>query len=67
MIVTVSVPHDAGSAWTIEDLDHTPDDGSRYEIADGRLVVSPAPAVRHGKANHCLGEVLRRQTRPESR
>jgi Uma2 family endonuclease len=61
MTVTVSAPHDAGSAWTIEDLDHTPDDGNRYEIADGRLVVSPAPAVRHGKANHRLGEALRRQ------
>ena len=61
MTVTVSAPHDAGSAWTIEDLDHTPDDGNRYEIADGSLVVSPAPAVRHGNVNDRLSDALKRQ------
>src|SRR5215469_5752832 len=32
---------------TIEDLDLMPDDGNRYELDDGVLVVSPAPANVH--------------------
>jgi Uma2 family endonuclease len=32
---------------TIEDLDLLPDDGNRYELDDGVLVVSPAPANIH--------------------
>ncbi len=33
--------------WTVEDLDRLPDDGLRYELVDGVLLVSPAPLVRH--------------------
>jgi len=32
---------------TVDDLDFLPDDGSRYELDDGVLVVSPAPANIH--------------------
>lgn len=32
---------------TAEDLDAFPDDGNRYELLDGYLLVSPAPNVRH--------------------
>jgi Uma2 family endonuclease len=32
---------------TVADLDDTPDDGRRYELDDGVLVVSPAPMVIH--------------------
>jgi len=29
------------------DLDAMPDDGRRYELVDGSLIVTPAPSVRH--------------------
>ncbi len=32
---------------TVEDLDALPDDGHRYEIIDGTLIVSPGPELRH--------------------
>ena len=33
--------------WTDEDLWALSDDGNRYEIIDGELLVTPAPAPRH--------------------
>lgn len=37
----------ASQVWTREDLEHLPDDGQRYEIIDGVLVVTPSPLSRH--------------------
>jgi Uma2 family endonuclease len=33
--------------WNVEDLDGLVDDGRRYEIVDGSLLVTPAPSLRH--------------------
>ena len=33
--------------WTVEDLDDLPDDGYRYEIVDGSLLVTPPPELIH--------------------
>jgi len=33
--------------WTADDLDRLPDDGNKYEVVDGRLLVTPAPAPSH--------------------
>ncbi|HXP21221.1 MAG TPA: Uma2 family endonuclease [Streptosporangiaceae bacterium] len=41
--------------FTVDDLDRTPDDGRRYELVDGALIVSPAPTVWH---QIVLGELL---------
>lgn len=33
--------------WTRADLDRLPDDGNRYEVLDGELLVTPPPSVSH--------------------
>lgn len=38
-----------GRPYTVEDLVGMPDDGRRYELIDGVLIVSPAPVPRHQK------------------
>lgn len=44
--------------WTFADLDLLPDDGNRYEIIDGNLIVSPAPTARHQRITHLLSWLL---------
>ena len=36
-----------GDQWTVADLVSLPDDGLQYELADGVLLVTPAPRPRH--------------------
>lgn len=33
--------------YTIADLEHFPEDGNRYELLNGMLLVTPAPGVSH--------------------
>jgi Uma2 family endonuclease len=40
--MAISVP-----LYTVDDLDKFPDDGNRYELLDGVLLVTPAPAPVH--------------------
>jgi Uma2 family endonuclease len=51
-------PPRVDGAWTVEDLLHSPDDGQRYEILDGVLLVGPAPIVRHQGVLFRLGVLL---------
>ena len=46
--------------FTYEDLRHTPDDGKRYEVLEGDLVVSPAPKWKHQRVSRNLNALLSR-------
>jgi Uma2 family endonuclease len=50
---------------TVADLDLTPDDGCRYELDDGVLVVSPAPVTLHQRVLHRLEVLLDAACPPE--
>ena len=43
-VMTSVIPH--GRPFTVDDLEGMPDDGNRYELIDGILLVSPAPNWR---------------------
>lgn len=45
--------------WTTDDLAGLPDDGQRYEIIDGSLLVSPPPAPKHQLVSGRLAVFLR--------
>ena len=45
--------------WTIEQLDRLPDDGNRYEVLDGELLVTPAPSDVHEEILDWLDTILR--------
>jgi Uma2 family endonuclease len=46
-MVSMSVVERHPGPWTRAERDALPDDGRRYELLDGVLVVTPAPSLRH--------------------
>ncbi|WP_300008987.1 Uma2 family endonuclease [Pseudonocardia sp.] len=52
-----SIP--TGRPFTVDDLEGMPDDGNRYEIIDGTLIVSPAPSWEHQEMGFAAGIRLR--------
>lgn len=58
MTTEVSAGLPRGRALTRGDLDAMPDDGHRYELLDGILIVSPAPRRIHQRAVYRLGVLL---------
>jgi len=49
----MSMPHPT-NRWTVERVRALPDDGNRYELVDGELVVTPAPRGLHQEAIQAL-------------
>lgn len=45
--------------WTVRDLDRLPDDGQRYELIDGVVVVAPSPTRLHQRVASELEWLLR--------
>lgn len=54
-----------GREFTRADLDEMPDDGRRYELIDGTLIVSPAPRIPHQRVLANLYLLLRPACPPE--
>ncbi|CAN5535181.1 Uma2 family endonuclease [soil metagenome] len=54
----MALPHAGTAGWTAADLASVPDDGNRYELMQGVLLVSPMPRSVHQRANHRLVAVL---------
>ena len=48
--------------WTLEMVHALPDDGNRYELLDGELLVSPAPSLAHQRVLLVLNERIRPYT-----
>jgi Uma2 family endonuclease len=57
----------AGRPFTVTELDRMPDDGRRYELVDGVLVVSPRPIMAHQEVAAELLVLLRRECPAELR
>ncbi len=47
-----------GRPFTVADLDRIPDDGRRYELATGALIVSPRPTPAHQVVAFTLASLL---------
>jgi Uma2 family endonuclease len=57
MGAVTTLPH--SRPLTRADLGSVPDDGHRYELVDGALIVTPAPSLRHQTAVLELAVLLR--------
>ncbi len=56
MPISVTVP--PRSLWTVADLEQLPDDGNRYEILHGELLVTSLPSADHQRAALALAATL---------
>jgi len=54
-----------GKPFTVAELDRMPDDGHRYELLGGVLVVSPRPTPAHQVVAFTLASILDRAAPPE--
>lgn len=64
-VMTSVIPH--GRPFTVDDLEGMPDDGNRYELIDGLLLVTPAPAWEHQEMGLSLAILLRSACPPDLR
>jgi Uma2 family endonuclease len=56
-----------GRPFTVHDLEAMPDDGHRYELIDGMLIVTPAPGWSHQQSSGALFVALWNACAPEFR
>ena len=56
----------APTRWTAAQVRELPEDGRRYEVVDGVLLVTPAPSWKHQDAAMHLGNMLQAYLRPRN-
>src|SRR5947207_577039 len=44
---TMPIPPIAAPRYTVDEIESWPDDGNRYELLDGVLLVTPSPSLTH--------------------
>ncbi|MHB8296747.1 MAG: Uma2 family endonuclease [Acidimicrobiales bacterium] len=49
-----------GGAWSEEDLAALPEDGGRYELLEGSVIVNPPPSVGHQLVSFEVASLLKR-------
>jgi Uma2 family endonuclease len=54
----MSVAYEHAGPWTVDDVLALPDDGNRYEVVDGALIVNPPPSPEHQDASYRLHTLL---------
>jgi Uma2 family endonuclease len=64
MTAVTALPQTRGRPFTRADLESMPDDGRRYELIDGCLLVTPAPNIPHQRAVLELAVLLRAAAPP---
>ena len=64
-VMTSVIPH--GRPFTVDDLEGMPDDGNRYELIDGMLLVTPAPGWPHQEMGAELFFQMRLRCPPDVR
>ena len=63
----MSVMTGAHGRFKVDELERMPDDGNRYELIDGMLLVSPAPSWEHQEVGLSLFLQLRAGCPPDLR
>jgi Uma2 family endonuclease len=66
-VMTEPVGIAEGRPFTVCDLEAMPDDGKRYELIDGTLLVTPAPGWSHQEMAFAVAKVLDRACPPDLR
>lgn len=65
MTAAIGDLHPPPGGWTTDDLDELPEDGHRYELIDGVLIVSPSPTFSHQKLASRIETALEASCPPE--
>ena len=56
--------HPSAYGYTVADLHALPDDGRRYELIDGSLIVSPSATIDHNNIARWIANILEESSPP---
>lgn len=65
--MTLTTSGRIGSSFAYRDLEDLPDDGNRYELSFGSLIVTPAPGTRHQALAAAVAAFLHTRKLPSQR